>query len=168
MGIRSVREIAARTGEPQWTIFARLLPWDEWMSCSVVLTKQALTGQAGQIESPFDNWDVLDAQELRHDPRQIVNNALVYAAGWGQQEAMRELLNRGAEVNAIPAGFDFAGTPLHYASLHGRRHTVDWLLQHGADPAVRDAKIGNLPEDWAAHDGHAALAAYLKQRRQRG
>lgn len=128
----------------------------------------AVTAEAGEIASPFDNWDLLDAQDLRHIPRQIVNNALVYAAGWGQQETMQELLNRGAEVNAIPAGFDFAGTPLHYASLRGRRDTVDWLLQHGADPAVRDAKIDNLPEDWAAHDGHAELAAYLKQRRQRG
>jgi hypothetical protein len=127
-----------------------------------------LTEQAGQIVSPFDKWDRLDSPELRHDRQEIVNNALVYAAVWGQQETMQELLNRGAEVNAIPAGFDFAGTPLHNASLRGRRDTVDWLLQHGADPAVRDAKIDKLPEDWAAHDGHADLAAYLKQQRQRG
>jgi ankyrin repeat protein len=81
---------------------------------------------------------------------------------------MQELLNRGAEVNAIPAGFDFAGTPLHYAALQGRRDAVDWLLRHGADPTVRDAKINNLPEDWAAHDGHAELADHLKRIRLRG
>ncbi len=128
----------------------------------------ALTEQAGQIVSPFDKWDRLDAPEQRHDRQQILNNALVYAAAWGQQGTMQELLDRGAEVNAIPLGFDFAGTALHYAALRGRRETVDWLLQRGADPAVRDAKIDKLPEDWAAHDGHAELSAHLKQRRQRG
>jgi ankyrin repeat protein len=128
----------------------------------------ALTAAAGEIASPFDKLDSLLADAVRRSPREIVNNALVYAAAWGQHAAMQELLNRGAEVNAIPAGFDFAGTPLHYAALHGRRDTVDWLLRHGADPSVRDAKINNLPEDWAAHDGHAELAEYLKQMRQRG
>ena len=59
---------------------------------------------------------------------------LVYAAGWGQIASMQELLNRGAEINAIPAGFDFAGTPLHYAALRGRRDTVDWLLAPRSRP----------------------------------
>lgn len=127
----------------------------------------ALTAKAGQIVSPFDKWDHLDNPELRHDRRQILSNALVYAAAWGRHEAMQELLNRGADVNVIPAGFDFAGTPLHYAALRGRRDTVDWLLEHGADPAIRDTKVNSLPEGWADHDGHAALAAYLKERRER-
>jgi ankyrin repeat protein len=126
----------------------------------------ALTAAAGKIASPFDKLDARLADAVRNDRREIVNNALVYAAAWGQHAAMQELLNRGAEINAIPAGFDFAGTPLHYAALQGRRETVDWLLQHGADPAIRDAKINNLPEDWAAHDGHTELAEYLKQARQ--
>ena len=65
-------------------------------------------------------------------------------------------------MNLIPAGFDFAGTPLHYAALRGRRDMVDHLLRHGADPAVRDSKIGKLPEDWAEHDGHRDLAEYLR------
>jgi ankyrin repeat protein len=128
----------------------------------------ALTAAAGEIASPFDKLDILLTDAVRRSPREIVNNALVYAAAWGQHDAMQELLKRGAEINAIPAGFDFAGTPLHYAALHGRRDTVDWLLRHGADPSVRDAKINNLPEDWAAHDGHPELAEYLKQTRHRG
>jgi hypothetical protein len=43
---------------------------------------------------------------------------------------------------------------------------VDWLLGHGADPAVPDSKIVKLPEDWADHDGHRRLSEYLRLTRQ--
>lgn len=125
-----------------------------------------LKPSAGLIASPFKGIDAKLSEEVRRDPRQIINNALVYAAGWGQTASMQQLLNRGAEVNAIPAGFDFAGTPLHYAALRGRRDTVDWLLARGADPSLHDPKVNAMPEDWAAHDGHNELAAYLRERRE--
>ena len=70
-------------------------------------------------------------------------------------------------MNAIPAGFDFSGTPLHYAALNGRRAMVDYLLAHDADPAIADTKIAKLPEDWAAHGGHRDLAMHLKGARSR-
>jgi ankyrin repeat protein len=195
--VRAIKELldlgAAINGNGRWSPLEEALYWGYEASVNLLLERGArvdnlrkaaslgrmdvllrcfdetgaLTMDAGEIASPFEKLDLLIAEEIRPNPRQIVNNALVYAAGWGQQKPMQELLNRGADVNAIPAGFDFAGTPLHYAALRGRRDTVDWLLQHGADPAIRDAKIGNLPEDWAAHDGHADLSAYLKAKRQR-
>jgi ankyrin repeat protein len=124
----------------------------------------APTAAAGEIASPFDKLPIPEA--VRRDPREIVNNALIYAAAWGRDDAVEELLRRGAQIDAIPAGFDFAGTALHYAALQGRTEMVDRLLRHGADPAARDAKINHLPEEWAAHDGHAELADYLRQVRQ--
>jgi hypothetical protein len=124
----------------------------------------ALTAAAGEVAWPWFTRPVPEA--VRKDPRQILGNALVYAAAWGRTEAVDVLLDRGAEVNLIPAGFDFAGTPLHYAALRGRGEMVDQLLRRGADPSVRDTKIGKLPEDWAAHDGHNDLADYLRNVRQ--
>jgi hypothetical protein len=129
--------------------------------------KGKLKPSAGLIASPFDGIDGKLKEEVLHDPQQIVNNALVYAAGWGQIPSMQELLDRGGEINAIPAGFDFAGTPLHYAALHGQRDTIDWLLARGADLSIRDPKVACMPEDWAAHDGHSELAAYMRERRER-
>jgi ankyrin repeat protein len=41
---------------------------------------------------------------------------------------------------------------------------VDQLLSLGADPAIRDAKVNATPADWAAHDGHAELAEFLRSR----
>jgi ankyrin repeat protein len=124
-----------------------------------------LTAAAGVVSWPFFQTPIADA--LRRDPEQILGNALVYAAAWGQAEAVEYLLGRGARIDLIPAGFDYAGTPLHYAALRGRREMVDRLLRHGADPTVRDTKVNALPEDWAAHDGHQELSEYLRSCRQR-
>jgi uncharacterized protein len=123
-----------------------------------------LTPAAGEIAWPFGNPL---PESVRRDPQEILANALVYAAAWGRMEAVEQLLDRGAQVNFIPAGFDFSGTPLHYAAFRGRREMVDRLLRHGADPALPDTKIGKLPEDWAEHDGHKELAAHLRRARLR-
>jgi len=125
----------------------------------------SLTERAGEISSPFEKLPI--PEEARRDRRQILANALVYAAAWGQIEAATLLLDRGAEVNLIPAGFDYAGTPLHYAALHGRREMVDFLLSRGANPSIEDTKINTLAENWAAHGRHNELAEYLRIERQR-
>jgi ankyrin repeat protein len=118
-----------------------------------------LTPAAGAIAWPFG--DTI-SEDVRHDRQQTLDNALVYAASWGQNEAVDFLLARGAGLNHTPAGFDYAGTALHYAALCGRDATADRLLLLGADPGITDLKIGKLPEDWADHGGHKELAGRLK------
>ena len=104
------------------------------------------------------------AQQHEHALRAVA--AAAAARARARRERRARALARGADVSAIPGGFDYAGTPLHYAALRGRRDTVDRLLAAGADPSIRDAKVGTRPEDWAAHDGHGELAAYLVARRE--
>jgi uncharacterized protein len=120
----------------------------------------ALTAAAGEIAWPFDRMKIPD--DVKRDPDQIINNALVYAAAWGHADAVEFLLDHGAALNGIPAGFDYAGTPLHYAALNGRHETVTQLLRHGADVTIPDSKIGKLAEDWARHGGHDELAEQLQ------
>jgi ankyrin repeat protein len=124
----------------------------------------ALKAVAGEVAWPFP---MPIPEAVRRDHHHILGNALVYAAAWGRVEAVTDLLDRGALVNLIPAGFDFAGTALHHAALRGHRDMVDFLLRHGAHPALRDTKIGKLPEDWAEHDGHRDLSDYLRLMRCR-
>jgi ankyrin repeat protein len=128
----------------------------------------ALTAAAGEITWPFDTASAPIPEKVRRDPRQILGNALVYAAAWGREEVLEYLLDRGAEPNLMPAGFDYAGTPLHYAALEGHRDMVDLLLSRGADPALRDGKIGKFAEDWAEHGGHGEIAEHLRLARLRG
>ena len=114
----------------------------------------ALTPAAGEVQWPFGPIP----EAVRRDPEQVVGNALVFAAAWGQTPVVDLLLDRGAPIDLIPAGFDYSGTPLHYAAFGGRTEMVDLLLRRGANPSVKDTKIGSLPEDWAEHTGHNDLA----------
>ena len=124
----------------------------------------SLTSSAGRISWPFDRLEI--PADVQSDPQQILDNAIIYTAAWGQLSALDALLAHGARINAIPAGFDFAGTAIHYAALHGRREMVDHLLKVGADPSIVDTKIQALPENWASHNGHHELAVYLRGKRE--
>ena len=95
------------------------------------------------------------------DQQGIVNNAFVYACMHGHIDAAKLLLDKGAEINTIPGGFDYAGTGLHYAALNGHRAMVEFLLEHGADRNVKDTKVGSTAAGWAEHGGHPELRDLL-------
>lgn len=69
---------------------------------------------------------------------------LAVAAMHGQPEALKLLLEQGAEVNQPLAD---GNTPLHAAAFFGRADCVRLLLAHGADPFARN------------HDGKTPLEA---------
>lgn len=137
-----------------------------------------LKPEAGKIDWPFgdpltSNLAKPIKEELQakiqgwsNHARDIVNNAFVYACMRNQLEAAKLLLEKGADINAIPPGFDFAGTPLHYAALRGHRPMIEFLLKHGANPTVKDTKVNNTPAGWADYAGHKELRDYLDQTAQ--
>ncbi|CAN5819692.1 hypothetical protein BH18ACI4_BH18ACI4_14770 [soil metagenome] len=135
----------------------------------------ALKPEAGRIDWPFGDPVTSNVakpikKELQekiagwsNDSRDVINNAFVYACMHDRLEAAKLLLVKGAEIDAIPPGFDYSGTGLHYAALRGHRTMVDFLLEHGANPNVKDPKVNNSPAGWAAYGGHKDLSDYLTQ-----
>lgn len=136
-----------------------------------------LKPEAGRIDWPFgsletiacSNHDAAGKQLLAdrinawsQDRQGIINNAFVYACMHGHIDAANLLLDKGAEINAIPGGFDYAGTGLHYAALNGHRPMVEFLLAHGADRTVKDTKVGGTPAGWADYGGHPELLDVLQ------
>jgi len=121
---------------------------------------------AGEIDWPFS--DALTSNLAREieddklDSNNIVNNAFVYACMHDHIEAARVLLKKGAEIDAIPPGFHYAGTALHNAAVNGHRAMIEFLIEHGADPTVKDKEGGGSVAGWAAHGGHQDLSEYLK------
>lgn len=74
---------------------------------------------------------------------EIVADALYIACRGGHEGAVRELLAHGPDL-AFRA---FAGgTALHWASFAGARAVAGLLIQHGADPTLRDPVLGCTPE----------------------
>jgi ankyrin repeat protein len=124
----------------------------------------SLRPEAGKIDWPFGELSWLAQPAETHPDSDIVNNAFIYACAHNRIDAAKLLLEKGAELDAIPPGFDYAGTALHNAALHGRREMVEFLLERGANPSIRDAKVKNTPSGWAEYAGHKELSEYLEQR----
>ena len=134
-----------------------------------------LKPEAGKIDWPFGepknsnlNCKVKDELQANvaqwsDDRQDIIDNAFVYACMHNQLEAVTFLLEKGAQIDAIPPGFDYSGTGLHYAALNGHRTMVDFLIQHGANVNLRDTKVNSTPAGWAEHGGHKELSQYLDQ-----
>jgi ankyrin repeat protein len=90
----------------------------------------------------------------------VLGLALVYAALHGRVEALRLLLDEGADVDHRPP-FDHGATALHWAVMGDRPDSVRVLLEAGADPGARDATFGSTPAGWAEHLGRPRAAEAL-------
>jgi len=135
----------------------------------------SLKPEAGTIDWPFgdvkkSNLNKGIKEELQakveqwsNERQDIVNNAFIYACMHNHVDAAQLLLEKGVDINAIPPGFDFAGTGLHYAALNGHRVMVEFLIENGANANVRDTKVHSTPAGWADHGGHIELKAYLER-----
>ena len=136
----------------------------------------SLRPEAGKINWPWGGLDTIAGSnhdqagkqklaarvnEWSQDRQGIINNAFVYACMHGQIEAARLLLQKGAEINVVPGGFDYAGTGLHYAALNGQRAMVEFLLHEGADREMKDTKVGSAAAGWAEYGGHLELRDLL-------
>lgn len=136
----------------------------------------SLKPEAGKINWPWGELETIEKsnhdregkQKLiakvaswANDRQSIINNAFVFACMHGHIKAAKLLLQKGAEINAVPEGFDYAGTGLHYAALNGHRGMLDFLIERGADVNMRDAKVGSTAAGWADYGGHPELKKYL-------
>jgi ankyrin repeat protein len=99
--------------------------------------------------------------------------ALVLCALNGKAEAVRRMLEAGAELNAPSAGLYSHGTPLHHAVSSGSLEAVKVLVERGADLNAKDSAWGGTPLGWAEYyliqgenqrsdKEYTQIAAYLR------
>jgi len=129
----------------------------------------SLKPEAGTLAWPFGE----PAEGWSQDPRDVIDNAFVYACMSGRIAAADRLLRHGVRINAIPPGFDYAGTGLHYAAMQGHQPLVDYLLAHGADPCSKSRKVRSTihhtdttAAGWAEHGGHPEIKELLERAEQ--
>lgn len=85
-------------------------------------------------------------------PEELQQQALIYAIIGDSYESAAFLLERGADVNGVPSGFDDTGAaPLHWAAAGTNTAIVRLLLDRGAELNVRDHRYKRTPLGWANH-----------------
>ena len=88
--------------------------------------------------------------------------ALHLAAFFGQEDAARLLVERGAEVNLVARNPKIVVTPLHSAAAGSHPGIVKLLLEHGADPnAAQDGGFTPL-HSAAQNDDRESAEALLE------
>jgi ankyrin repeat protein len=88
--------------------------------------------------------------------------ALHYAAFFGQEEAARILVERGAEVEVVARSESIHVTPLHSAAAGSHAEIVKLLLEAGADPnAAQDGGFTPL-HSAAQNDDRESVEALLE------
>jgi ankyrin repeat protein len=96
--------------------------------------------------------------EMGADPRRAsrqggfapLHSAVATDAGARDIEIVRMLLDKGADANARS---ESGSTPLHTVAFTGDRESLDLLLEHGADPAIKNRE-GKTAADIARERGH--------------
>jgi peptide-methionine (S)-S-oxide reductase len=77
--------------------------------------------------------------------------ALILAALNGNADAVKWMVEAGADVNRPSADLYAHGTPLHHAVCSGSLATVRALVASGADPGKRDTAWNGTPLGWAEY-----------------
>lgn len=77
--------------------------------------------------------------------------AALILPGYSEREVVSTLVENGAEVNAVNPNSGY--TPLQWAVINGNEKVAAILLEHGADPTIKD------------HWGRTALDVALKSKR---
>jgi ankyrin repeat protein len=133
---------------------AGIINWP-WGDLQVIANSNFDRAGKESLASRFASWT--------NDRQSILNNAFVYACIGGFIPTAELLLSKGAEINTIPGGFDYAGTGLHYAAYFGHRSMADFLLDRGADLHIKDTKVASTPVEWAEAGRHPELSSYLNR-----
>jgi uncharacterized protein len=97
-----------------------------------------------------------DANCAREDNNKSI---LMYAVWVGNLEAIKHLIEKGADVNAQDSG---GATALHLAAWKGRTDIALYLLKNGSSGSIM-SKEGMTPLDIALTQGHREIAEAIEK-----
>lgn len=112
------------------------------------------------LQLPINPNEVMDSDLLHEHDEQDWHPVLWHASAGGNLEAVRILLEAGAEKEAVSS--DCLESPLGTASRLGHVEIVEMLLQAGAD-RERSTEMGLSPLQAASSHGHLKVAQVLIQ-----
>lgn len=109
---------------------------------------------------------LLDPASIRRGGGQ--SHLFVYAVAKGNWPMAEWLLERGADINAIAEVYQCPATALHFTVENKPAERIRWLLNHGADPAIRDGKFDSDARGWASFIGRDEIVRIIDEHLARG
>ncbi len=112
-------------------------------------------------------FELLDAQDAGSVDQVVADlnmtdgsvvEAFIALAKTQELAVMQSLLDAGLDVNAVN---HLKQTALHWAAFEGHESVVDWLIERGADPTLRELQFNGTGAGWADAGGYAELASKL-------
>ncbi len=116
------------------------------------LIATAMAGDRGAMERVLGTGAGLRERAIERCPDQLVR-----AAEQDSYEAVVLLIELGFDVNARSRT-----APLHEAAMRGNVAVIQLLLEHGADPNLRDTGYAATPAGWAEHHEQPEAQRLLK------
>ena len=92
--------------------------------------------------------------------QQVLDVALAWAVVNRHFEVASFLLERGADINTNWSTHEPASI-LHECAIHGNEDAVKFLIDHGADPTIKDYRYHSTAEGWARYAAHDERMAEL-------
>ena len=99
-----------------------------------------------------------DLYRAQHEPPPPEPTDPATAADLGRWDLVEALVLSGADVSASNDG----RTALHQAAACGDAEMVRFLVDHGADPTMKDDAFDATPADWARHLDRGDIASLLE------
>jgi hypothetical protein len=115
------------------------------------LIATAMSGDRDAVQQLLATDAGLREQAIERSPGQLVR-----AAEQDSYDAVALLIELGFDVNARSRT-----APLHEAAMRGNLPVIRLLLEHGADPNLRDTGYDATPAGWAEHHGQPEAYAVL-------
>jgi ketosteroid isomerase-like protein len=116
------------------------------------LVATAMAGDRGTVERLLAADPGLRQLAIERCPDQMVR-----AAEQNSYDAVALLIELGFDVNARSRT-----APLHEAAMRGNVAVIRLLLDHGADPNIRDTGYDATPAGWAEHHGQPEAQQLLE------
>ena len=120
------------------------------------LIATAMAGDRAGVERLLRADPGLRERAMERRPGQLVR-----AAEQNSLDAVALLIELGFDVNARSRT-----APLHEAARRGNLPVIRLLLDHGADPAIRDTGYDATPAGWAEHHGRHEAQQLLETHEQ--
>ncbi|HEY1565853.1 MAG TPA: ankyrin repeat domain-containing protein [Solirubrobacteraceae bacterium] len=154
---RGALEEAALFGHPEIVAMLEAAGARNELDQTDVFICAATAGDRSRAEELLRGDPSLRERAIARRPEQIVR-----AAAADRLEAVAFLIEHGFDVNAIDRTTPLHVTALHEAARRGSLAMLRLLVEHGANPNLRDSGYDATPAGWAEHFGQREAEDYLR------